>query len=79
MKANLFAMGGGLVVLLIGRKFCLLAGKPELPYPWRRMLLKEKIFHSLRISFGNIIGYIGIAGGLIFIFNVGVYFLKLIP
>jgi len=79
MEANLFAMGGGLVIFLIGRKLCLLAGRPEFPYPWRWMSFKEKTLHSLRISFGYVIGYTGIAGGLVFVFNLGVCFIKLIP
>lgn len=79
METNLFAMGGGLVTLLIGRKLCLLAGEPEFPHLWRRMSIKTRMFHVLRIGFSHTIGYAGIAGGLVFLFQLGIYFFKLIP
>ena len=79
MEVNLFAMGGGLVALLIGRKLCLLAGKPEFPYPWHWMSFWERVLQLLRIGFGYIIGYAGIVGGMVFLFQLGVLFVKILP
>jgi hypothetical protein len=79
MEENLFAMGGGLAAFFIGRKLCLLLGKPKFPHPWQWMSLKTRIFHVLRISFSHIVGYMGILGGLTFLFQLAICFLKIIP